>query len=728
MSIHQFRKAILVLSVPLLEVISAGNARAQDKVINGGDTNMNGDVADIIVTAQKRSENAQRVPIAITAVSPKALDSAGVVSTQGLAAALPGLQLLNIGNMITPRVRGVGSSFVSGGLEAPVATYVDDVYYAFGADINMDMADISQVTLLKGPQGTLFGRNATGGVLQITTRRPSHDFSASVQTSLDNYLTSRSNIFATGGVSDTVAASLSLSFTHQGRGYGTNLVTGNDTNRIDHAFTGRAKITADIDDTTLLLIGDYSDRAGPTAANFRNFPGRSSAFFTDQGNSAWDSGRAVDSETDYSGGGISLRVDHEFGFATLASISAYRQSRSYFNFTNVLSAQKLTALPIEDKSRQFTQEIQLVSPSGGRLNWAIGGFYFYNDARQRFDINFYGPLAATLRQIQNPADQKTYSLAAFAQATYKIADATRLTLGIRYTYDKREFDGQIINNFTNGTSLVTTNIAGDKVKFEKPTWRIALDHDFAPGILGYVSYNRGVKSGGFSVRAPNNPPFYPERLDAYEAGLKTQFADNKVRLNLGGFYYDYQNIQVPIYTGTSTFILNGASAEIYGLDADFAASLSRSLRLNASANWVHARFKRFLQAPFAVPKANNAGAITVLGDASGKTLPYTPSFTYTVGLTYDIPTSSGDFAFNVSDSYNSGFYPEVDNILRQPSYHLLNASVDWQSPDESVEVRLFVNNLLNEAVVSQAVSAPLAYLADYSNPPLTTGVAIKIKM
>src|SRR5579883_1529710 len=167
---------------------------------------------EVVVQAQKRSENLQKVPIAITVVSPKRLQAAGVTSTQDLATVIPGLQVLNIAGSLIPRVRGIGSTFTAAGIESPVATYIDDVYHAFAADINIDGDDVEQAALLKGPQGTLFGRNATGGVLLITTRGLSFDFKKVLRTELDNYLTTRSNIFVTGGLAHNVAASLSVSY------------------------------------------------------------------------------------------------------------------------------------------------------------------------------------------------------------------------------------------------------------------------------------------------------------------------------------------------------------------------------------------------------------------------------------------------------------------------------------------------------------------------------------
>lgn len=702
--------------------VRTGPQQAQPTASSGGG------LADIVVTAQKRSENLQRVPIVITAVQPERLAAAGIQTTQGLAAVLPGLQLLNIAGSLTPRVRGVGSGFTAAGIEPPIASYVDDVYRAFGADYVSDFADVSQVALLKGPQGTLFGRNATGGVLQITTREPSDTFEGSFQTSFDNYQTTRSNVFVTGPVADGVAASFSGSYAHQGKGYGTNIATGNATYKLDNSVSVRAKLRARVGpNTTVKIVADYATREGPLSANFRTFPGYSTVFPAPMPKRAWDTNDAIDSSSSFAGGGVSLKVDQELGFARLTSISAYRDASIFYLFTNVPTPVPTTRIPVGYNSSQLTEELQLVSPTRGALSWTLGAFYYHNKADVSFMIQNFGSFVAPFQQLSFPAKQTADSVAGFAQATLKLGSQTRLTGGIRYTYDEKTFSGQTIGTFPNGVSPVLASVQNSKYKYDGPTWRIALDHDLAPNVLVYASYNRGLKSGGFNTTSTTNPPFNPERLDAYEAGIKSQFLDNRIRLNLGGFYYKYANIQVPIFTGSAPAIVNAASAENYGLDADFVAKVTSELSVTASANYLHARFTSFPNAPFAIANPNRQGSTAVRGDATGYTVPYSPTVTYTAGIDYKIPTRSGVFAFDFTDSYNSGFFTEIDNVLHQSSYHLLDASVAWTSPSTRYVVRAFVNNILDKAVVSQAVTGASAYLADYTNPPRVAGASVMVK-
>ena len=707
---------------------------------------------EIVVTAQKRSENLQKVPIAVSAVNPERLAEAGVQNTQDLAAALPGLQLLNIAGNVTPRVRGVGSGFTAAGFESPVATYVDGVYLSYGADVNMDLSDVSQVALIKGPQGTLFGRNATGGVLQITTRAPEYDFNGSFRVGLDNYLTMRGDAFVTGGLSDTVAASLAVSYTHQGEGWGENKFTGNDTYKTDRAFSIRGKIRAEISDaTTVVLSADYANRKGTTAVNFSPFPGTTTvltyndpALLAAQPKRAWDINNFIDAENRFEGGGGSITVDHDFGGTKLTSITSFRDAKAFFYFTPVPIPIETFEAGVPESSRTFTQELQL-SNDTGPLIWTVGAYYFHNKATQN-QTNYYHPAFGQGLAIQitgDPADGpaifpfvrelfpvevRAESVAAYAQATYSITPSTRLTGGIRYTWQKSKFAGSDILVLPDGTEVPAFVVPdGESSTFKKPTWRLSLDHDFAPNITGFVSYNRGVKSGGYNIRNPANAAYKPERLDAYEVGVKSELFDRIARVNVSGFYYKYANIQVPKFD-TTAIISNGAKAELYGLDLDMEARLTSQLTINGGLTWLHTEFLSFDEAPTATFLPGGYPGLGFQTDASGMDIPYSPHLTYVIGATYTVPTSSGDFAFNVTDSYNSGFYSEADNFLRQDSYHFLNASLSWTSNDESLTARVYVNNILNEAVASQFPTiSGFGYIADYTNPPRIIGGSIGIK-
>ncbi len=693
---------------------------------SAADTAESGDVlTEVVVVAQKRAENSQQVPISMESMKPQQLAASGVQSLQELSGAVPGLTMLNVSGALSPRLRGVGTSTLEAGIEPAVATYVDGVYYAYSGDLIMDLFDVSQLTLLRGPQGTLFGRNATGGVIQIETRDPTQTFHADVETSVDNYLTSRTDGYVTGGIADKLAAGLSVQYTGQGLGWGKDIYDDSDIHKIDHSVTVRGKLFYDLDEATTIKFGlDYSDRAGSIAANFRPFPGYSVLFPAPQASNTWYTDSYIHSYKTYEGGGGSAILEHDLDFAKFTSTSAFRDASTFIRFSPAATSVPSEDISFPESSRQFTEELQLLSTSGRRLDWVTGLFYFHSEANQdAFTVNLHGRLAVPFDQIVIPANESIDSVADYVQGTYRITPATRITIGGRYTYQKNILRASEYGVLAgDGDVPLEPQPTPDSVSSEKPTWRVALDHDMTDGMLGYLSYNRGVKSGGFNIRDPANPPFLPEQLDAYEVGLKTELLDHHVRVNTAAFDYEYKNIQISKYTDTAV-IENGARARIYGLDEDLTANITDPLRVDAGIEWLHARFLEFPDAQLTMPLPGDQGAILSSGNAGGRIIPYSPTITATVGVDYVAHASAGNYTFNVTDNYNSGFYGEPDNRLFQSSFHLLNASITWLASSGRWGARLYTNNLLNKAVASQFSSLNVGYVADYSNPPRIYGVA-----
>jgi iron complex outermembrane recepter protein len=710
----------------VLSVAVSTAAPAQE----GADT---GALQEIVVTAQKRSEDLQAVPIAVSAIGSEQLAETGVYDAGGLAAALPGLEILNIAGRISPRIRGVGSAATGAGIESPVGTYVDGVYLAYAADVDMDLFDVTQVAAIKGPQGTLFGRNATGGVLQITTRNPEHDFGGSFRLGLDDYLTTRGDAFLTGGLSDTVAASIAMTYAHQGDGWGKDLTTDEDIYQINHSYSIRGKVKVDLSDKTdILLSADYANRATSMSQNFKAEAGLSSVFYVPQPKSPWDTVSSSDPYDHYSGGGASVTVNQDLDFAKLTSITAYRSSTASYYFTAAPVPTPVLDLFIPERSKELTQEFQL-SNTSGPLIWTVGAFYFYNkanvDQQDFFKPAFSQALGFPFPFISEtlPSELTARSPAAYAQATYSVTPSTRITAGIRYTWQTTDFTASDIGILAGNipTTLFQT-APGEKTSFKKPTWRLSVDQDLTQDVIGYASYNRGVKSGGYNTGDPENPPFAPEQLDAYEVGVKSLLHDRKVRLNAASFYYKYKNIQVPVYHLTSE-ITNGAAAEIYGVDVDLEARATEQLSFNAGVTWLHPVFTNFPNAAANMLLPSGIPGPTFDRSASGHDIPYSPRLTSVVGATYTIPSSSGDFALNVNDSYNSGYYAEADNFLHQSAFSYLNASISWTSTNtkKPVVVRIYANNLLDKAQSQFATLAGLTYINNDIGPPRVVGGSIQ---
>jgi outer membrane receptor protein involved in Fe transport len=691
---------------------------------------------EVVVTAQKRAENLQSVPIAVTAISSDELRAAGVTSTMQLATLSPGLNLGMTGDNFLPHLRGVGSTAAAPGNENSVALYVDGVYYASQIWGIASLGDTADISVLKGPQGTLFGRNATGGVIQIATRNPQQQFQGDVSTSLDNFLTTTTNLFVTGGVTDTLATSLAASYSYQANGWGTDTYTGEkDVDRTGRDLTIRNKwLYSPTDTTTVMLSLDYMNRNTNDGFVDAPYPGTKLLVPGYVGSTnPWDADPGVLTDISTQGGGASVTVDQDVSFARLVSISAYRQLYNYDLGLDVTATPSLgQVLNISSYSSQISQELQLVSQRDAVIKWATGLYYFTSHdgtggasfGASPFTINLQPPLAPpdTTEQISIYSSLGTQSYAGFGQVTVPVAPKTNLTVGLRYTDEHKTYDGRetISVDGTTPEPIPVPAVAPSE-NFDKVTWRFSLDHQFTDDFLGYISDNRGFKSGGYNGFAPTNPPYKPEVLDAYEAGWKSEWLEHHVRVNGAAFYYNYTNIQVSKYTNTA-IIYNGAGAHIEGLDLDAQAKYG-NLRVSGGFEWLHSRFTNFPNAQFSTPLPDG-GAVLYPGDATGKTLPLAPNFTADLSVDYVVDAPFGATDFNVTDYYNHGWYPEPDNYLRQPAYDLLNASVALTPQNGRFTAKLWANNLLNKPVYGYFATQALGYLADPANPPRSYGIML----
>ena len=692
------------------------------------------DDGEIIVTAQKRAENLQKVPIVITAVSGAQLTTAGVTSLTTLGTVVPGLNTRTTAGSYNPSIRGVSTS--SNVVENPVALYIDGVYLPQQREGARELPDVEQIAVLKGPQGTLFGRNATGGVIQITTRKPTQDFQFIGSAGIDNYATFRGGAFVSGGLATGLAGSLSADFATQGNGFGKNLTTGNDTFQLQHSISLRGKLVYDLDSrTAVTLIGDYMDRkersysfipyAGTTFSN--PLPGPLP--------SVYDTYSAIDPFVAFHGGGASLEIDRDVGFAKVVSITSYREGQTHYLFEDEPVGVPVFTVgvgPGAGPNKDFTEEVQLISQGTSRFTYTAGVFYFYNRySNEPITRNFYpafylapaGPPPANA-MTQTYGSEKTESVAPYAQVSYEVFDATHLTLGGRFTYERRALDGSTVLTHYNGAVITVPTFAAPLV-IEKPTWRAALDHQFTPDILGYVSYNRGIKSGGFNILNLANPGYLPEQLDAYEAGFKTQLFDRRLRLNADGFYYDYNNLQVIQFVNLAQTIVNGAKARLYGADVDFTAKVTDQFTLSGGLEAMHATFTSYPNAVGSIPKATG-GATLIAVDATGRRVPLAQNFTGTLAADYEQPVSFGTMHLNLTANYNGDYYFEADNFLRQSPYTLVNASVAWRSKDDHYSVTVWGRNLADAHIINNASSQASGYPVSYGQPPRTFGITGRV--
>lgn len=688
----------------------------------------------IVVTAQRREQKLQDVPLSVTAQSASQLEQRGIENVQALGEVVPSLSVSSAVGFAITYLRGVGSTAIGPGIETPVSIYVDGVYYASSTSALFDFNNISRIEVLKGPQGTLFGRNATGGLIQVITKDPTQDTEAKFGASIDNYATVRGDLYAAGGIANGIAADISVSGSTQGRGWGKNLPTGDEINKNHHNISVRSKWVFDLGETTrATVIGDFTDMRNSFNGQ-KVFPGTKLPAFlgniTDRGG-PWDLNGDFVPRLDNRNWGASLKVEQELGDVTLTSLTAYRDSKTRLrwdiDFTPVPHFQG----DLRDLEHQFSQELQLSSAGDGPLTWTAGAYYFR--ARGIYDPsqvnssdtpnNLFGPFQSVLLF----GNQLTESISGYAQGTYALTPQTNLTLGARYTYERREIDGRteaIAFGQTTPPILLGTT-PHDETSFKKPTFRVALDHRFSPEVLGYVSFNTGFKSGGFNTQFSTDPAFLPETINAYEAGLKTDLAGDTVRLNFAGFYYDYKNIQVQKVGLAATGIINGASARIYGLETELDARLSPAFRLSGSVAYTNAEFRNFNNAPFTAP---TGGVAQFPGDASGNRIPKSPRVQGNLSATYTAAMDNGSSVdFNLTGIYSSSYFFEANNIARQKEFGKLNASIAWNSPNEKYSVRVFANNITNVATAVYSSTLSDGTINVTYDAPRIVGIGFNVK-
>lgn len=685
---------------------------------------------EVVVTAQKREESLQDVPVAVTALAGSDINSSGIQNAIDLAVRVPGLTSSKTLGWVQPRIRGVGTTANGPGIENPVAVYVDGVYIASAPGSLFTFSDIERIETLKGPQGTLFGRNSTGGLINVITRNPEFDFSGRVSVGYGNYETTTFSTYLTGPLSDNYAASLSAQGRWQDEGFGTNYGTGNDAYIQDKDESVRAKLLYENNATTAVLNLEYSLSDGSPIGH-RGRDGVGFLFGPPTPGDEWDVSTTVDSELGFESSGASLRVEQDLGNMSLVSITGFRKSQFDVFWDQDMTPLSAFTVAVGQRDEQFSQELQLQASSDSSVQWVAGVFYFDAESEATEQTaTFDGPLVDAehpLGQIQSPGETTTKSWAGFFQTTAPLTDSTNLTLGARYTEEERTIYGQTSGFLPGGIPVgPLTPLFDDEKTFDAWTWRLAVDQRLTDDTMAYVSYNRGYKSGGFNVLLMSDPPFDPEELDAYELGLKSELLDNRLRLNTSIFYYDYTNVQVPYYNGPNLGIRNGPSAEIYGLDAELTAAVTSNLTLSAGLSILDSQFKEFPDSIITTAVPELGASVVTFGDAEGNKLPYTPDWTTNLAADYAIVMGKGELLFNASYYYNDGFYSESDNLRAQDSYHMINASVRWTSANEAYSVSLWGKNLAEEAVVQQlSGTAFAAHFATYA-PPRTYGVSLDI--
>ena len=722
---HHHKLTITGILVGLVSVgaphLSKAQAAASPNVIpRAGD-----ELQEIVVTAERREERLQSVPIAVSVITAQAALKSGITTSEELSLAEPGLQMDLNGVGVSPFLRGVGTTINAPGAEPSVAIYVDGGYIASSAGALFNLNNIDRVEVLKGPQGTLFGRNATGGVIQVITKEPSSEPSADLSVGYGNYNTSMLSFYGTTGLAAGLATDLAVYADDNADGWGHNFFNDDRDYKYENIDIRNTWLWHPQESTRIKLALDYEDTTNEAGMGFKPLPGTVTVAGTGYPG-FYNTDSNVQDRTVMHQGGALLQVTQDLRFATFKSISAYREVRPNFLYDEDASPLPIVNAHVYDPDNSITQELQLISPEASKVQW-IAGLFYIHDVAGLAPAYIGGLAAAPFTVIAIAGREHTDSYAGYAQTTVEVASETHFTSGIRYTDDRRSIGGT-----TSAEGVGELASDAQSAEFNKVTWRLALDHQFTPDVLGYVSDNRGFKSGLFNTDVYTQPAVKPEVLDAYEIGLKSEYFQHRLRANFAGYYYQYNDLQVDEYVTGSEIVLNAAKAELYGLDADFTVLPVRNLTLNSSLALIHGKYTSFSNAPYFPPATASScspgvgavGSCTI--DASGLNTVHTPSFTMHVSADYVKPTQVGPFDIAADFYHNDGFYWDPADQVRQPTYSLYNASMGWMNPRGRFGIRLWGKNLGGSKYYSDGVTTTLGEFFSPA-PPRTYGATISAR-
>jgi iron complex outermembrane recepter protein len=676
-------------------------------------------IGEIVVTANKRSENLQKVPITIAAFTGKTLAAQGVESVVDLPELTPGLGFTRTLVGTNAFLRGVGTTSAGYSTEVPIATYVDGLYMPNSAASSFSFNNIERIEVLKGPQGTLYGRNTTGGLIHVVTREPGDTTALDTSVSYGNYNTTQLNFYGSTPLSDTVSANLAALYIDQADGWGHNVFTGRQTYTLKDIGLQSKILWRPSSDTRIELRGFFDKTITDEGNAVAVYPGTTAIDGSvNQGKYLIDSRiTPYAQQRQYS---ISLKAEQELGFARLSSLTGYIDNNSPSQQTQspnlgypVLGKSTINLDGVQ-QAHTFSEELQLTSSnSASPLQWIVGAYYYHD--RSTLQIDVFGTCIAAicdpnpmLIPTQTTGRQATDSIAGYADGTYTIAAHTRLTVGLRYTSDHKDLSGSLValQGHPNSIPALPPSVVTSpsqaivtSATFGKPTWRAVLAQDVIRDVHAFVSYNRGFKSGGFNPTSFTNPVSRPEVLDAFEGGIKSELFDRRLRLNASGFYYNYRDMQLrtsaPPAPPGSTILYNAASAHIKGIDLDFEASPLTNLVINGGMEVLDARYASFPGAVCTTLSPSGFGTVSRVCNLSGGWLPQAPKFSYTLGATYTVHAHAGTAALNVNDGYKSSFAWEPDNRLRQGAYHLLNAALTLTPQNSRFSVQVYGRNLTN---------------------------------
>ena len=657
-----------------------------------------GGIVDIVVTAQYRRENLQRIPAAISTVSGEALQSSGVSDLTGLSANVPGLYLSSY-STLSPQmfIRGVGSNDDGITSEGAVGVYVDSVYVGRASAALFDLFDLERVEVLRGPQGTLYGRNTNGGAIKIETSRPKPELQAGIEVGYGNFNQRSVRGLIGGALAENVFVKLAGGYKARD-GWTRDAASGRKLNDED-SFSLRGQLRIEPSDTFDITLSGEHSRDRPTSSFKEVIGGTLFGLYQESADPFSGSYDLADAKIRRNIYGGSMALNWDLGGANLTAITAYRSTNIHYTEDYDSTPFPVVHIDTQQETRQLTQELRIVSKEGdSALSW-IAGLFYLNDrghAIDEFILPYFG-----LDNELTDARTRTNSIAGYGEISYRVTPSLKVTAGARYTHERKQL--AVRRQFLplgGGAAVDFVPLTKSAVSFDNFSPRLVVEYQATDAILAYASLTKGFKSGGFNnfpadaVAAAT--PFLPEKITSYEVGFKGTFLDRKLRLNAAAFRYDYSDLQVfaPIDTGGQVPVVqitNAAKARVKGLEIELQATPLSGLSFDLNYSHLLSRYHQF-----------KFGAL----DLSGNHLPRAPRDTLSVSAEWT-PKVATSFDLSLRGEYvyssNLFFSPFNDPGLQTGNIGLINASVRLEGTKGGWSLSLYGRNLANKRYLAHGI-------------------------
>lgn len=759
------RRALLIASAVVL-VMPTG-AWAQQQAAAAAD-NM---IQDIVVTARKREERLQSTPVSVAAFSAEALTKQGVDEFSEIAARVPGFTL-NPDNISEPNVflRGIGTDIESAASNPAVGFFLNDVYLSRAQGTAMELFDLERVEVVRGPQGTLYGKNVVGGAINFVTKKPTQDTTTSVEGTVGNYKTVELKASISGAITDKLSGSLSASARSHG-GYAYNTYTKSDMEDLS-AFGVLAQLryqpTTDLD---ILLTGDLTRHKGGGHWIDIQIPSTHNIPFVNK-----DPRRGpnnIDGKQDADLGGVHLTIDKDLGAARLSSISAYREGRfvahnndggSFIDFTKLAYTAngRVNFFAInralfnddyyindkDETAKTWSQEFRYASQSDGPFNYMAGLYFLHEDIdRTEFaDYIFVDYFAQGADIARTRMKSNTY--AAFVEGSYNFTDTAGITAGVRYTKDKKKFSayretiGDFLGaDFEDDAGKPTMSFSA-KAKDQWSAWTPSVNVHWqaTPDVYTYAVVSKGYKSGGWNGENATNPgearaAYNPEFAWNYELGVKSDWFNHRLRANVTGFWTQYDDLQTQQFVvfdpklPADNVIANAGTARVKGIELETVLAPVRGLTLYGNYTYMKGEITGDLISTELVYTPSCFCSLPKPTNLKGNQLRRTPKSSFNIGGNFEQPVGEMLSLFlRANYSYTGKFEFDNENNPRthQDAVGLFNASVGFGDQDGNWELSLWGKNLGDKLYETGKSDVIGSVLVSYGAPK-TYGLTLRWK-